>query len=92
MNKAELIAAVAEKTGMKKKDADIAVEAMLESIQESLVKGEAVKIIGFGSFDVKDRKSRTGRNPRNPEEEFVVPATRVPVWKAGKGLGQSQSK
>lgn len=86
MNKAELIAAVAEKTGFTKKDAEAAVNATMEGIKESLKKGEKVQLIGFGTFEVRNRKARTGRNPRKPGEVIKIPASNAPVFKAGKAL------
>ena len=85
MNKTELIAAVAEKTGLSKKDSDAAVAAVVDAITESLVQGEKVQLVGFGSFEVKKRAARTGRNPHT-KEQIEIPASRVPVFKAGKAL------
>ena len=85
MNKAELVGAVAEKTGMMRKDADKAVHAAFESIMESLGNGEKVQVLGFGTFDVRERKSREGRNPATGEA-IQIPAAKVPAFKAGKTL------
>ena len=85
MNKTELIAAVAEKTGLSKKDSDAAVAAVVDSITESLVNGEKVQLVGFGSFEVKNRSARMGRNPHT-KEQIEIPAAKVPVFKAGKAL------
>ena len=85
MNKVELIAAVAAKAGLSKKDAEKAIAAVVESIEEALVKGDKVQLIGFGSFEVKNRAARTGRNPKT-KETIQIPAARVPVFKAGKAL------
>ena len=85
MNKAELIAAVAEKTGLSKKDSEKAVNAAIDSIVDTLVAGEKVSIVGFGAFDVKERGVRVGRNPKT-REEIEIPATKVPFFKAGKAL------
>lgn len=85
MNKTELIANVAEKAGLSKKDAEKAVSAVFESITESLKAGDKVALVGFGTFDVKERAERTGKNPRTGEA-VVIPAARVPGFKAGKGL------
>ena len=85
MNKADLISAVAEKTGMSKKDSDAAVAAVVDAITESLVNGEKVQLVGFGSFEVKSRAARIGRNPHT-KETIKIDATRVPVFKAGKAL------
>ena len=85
MNKTELIAAVAEKTGLSKKDSDAAVAAMVDVITESLVQGEKVQLVGFGSFEVKSRAERMGRNPQT-KEPIPIPASKAPVFKAGKAL------
>ncbi len=88
MNKAELIAEVAEKTGLSKKDCERAVKAMLQTISETIETGEKVQLVGFGVFDVKMREARIGRNPKT-KEEIQIPASRVPVFKAGKALKDS---
>ena len=88
MNKAELIAEVAEKTGLSKKDTEKAVNAALDTITASLENGEKVSLVGFGVFDVKEREARMGRNPRT-KEEVEIPASRVPVFKAGKALKEA---
>ncbi len=86
MNKAELVASMAEKAGMSKKDSEAALNAFMASVQESLVEGDKVQLVGFGTFDVRERKARKGRNPRNPEQEISIPASKAPVFKAGKSL------
>ena len=85
MNKAELIATVAEKTGLSKKDSEKAVSATLETITSSLEAGEKVQLVGFGVFDVKVRGARVGRNPKT-KEEIAIPESRIPQFKAGKAL------
>ena len=85
MNKAELIAAVAEKTGLSKKDTEAVVSASLEVITDTLAQGEKVQLVGFGSFETKARAARIGRNPRT-KEEIKIPASKLPVFKAGKAL------
>ena len=85
MNKTELIAAVAEKTGMTKKDAERVINATFEAVSESLIKGDKVQVSGFGIFEVKAREARVGRNPRT-KEAIQIPATRLPVFKASKTL------
>lgn len=85
MNKAELIAVAAEKAGLSKKDCEKAVNAALDAITESLVKGEKVQLVGFGAFEVKERGARVGRNPQT-KEEIQIPASKVPQFKAGKAL------
>ena len=85
MNKAELITEVAEKSGMTKKDAEKAVNAVVEAIEEALTAGDKVSLVGFGTFEVRSRAARTGRNPRT-KEEIKIPATKIPAFKAGKQL------
>lgn len=85
MNKAELINAVSEKTGLSKKDSEKAINATFDTIGESLEAGERVQLVGFGVFDVKERAARMGRNPKT-KEEIEIPASRVPTFKAGKAL------
>ena len=92
MNKAELVAAVAEKTNFTKKDAEVAINAFLSTIEDALVKGEKVQLIGFGTFDTRDRKARQGRNPRKPDEVIDIPASKAPVFKAGKALKDTVAK
>lgn len=85
MNKTELIAEVANKAGLSRKDAEKALGAVVETITEAVVKGDKVQLVGFGSFKTKQREARTGRNPKT-KETIEIPATRVPVFKAGKAL------
>ena len=85
MNKSELVVSVAKETNMTKKAASEAVEATLSVIQDALARGEKVTLVGFGTFDVRDRKERQGVNP-STGERITIPATRVPVFKAGKAL------
>ena len=91
MNKAELIAAVAEKASLSKKDSEAAVNAALEAISAALQDGDKVQLVGFGSFEVKKRAARTGRNPRT-KEVVEIPASQVPVFKAGKALKDAVDK
>ena len=91
MNKAELIAQVAVKTGLSKKDSEKAVNAALDTITASLESGEKVSLVGFGVFDVKERGVRMGRNPKT-KEEIEIPASRVPQFKAGKALKEAVDK
>ena len=85
MNKTEIIAEVAQKTGMTKKDAERVINATIETIEASLVKGDKVQISGFGIFEVKAREARVGRNPRT-KETIQIPATKQPAFKAAKAL------
>ena len=91
MNKTELIAAVAEKAGLTKKDAERVINATVDTITESLVKGDKVQLFGFGIFEVKNREARVGRNPRT-KETIQIPATRLPVFKAAKALKDTVAK
>ena len=91
MNKAELINAVAASTGCSKKDTEAAVTAALETITAALKEGEKVQLVGFGSFEVKKRAARIGRNPKT-RESIEIPASVVPVFKAGKALKDAVSK
>ena len=91
MNKTELIAAVAEKSGMSKKDAEKALAAVVDTLTDAMVKGDKVQLVGFGSFESKTREARMGRNPKT-KETIEIPATRVPVFKAGKALKDAVSK
>ncbi|MFT9497608.1 HU family DNA-binding protein [Anaerosolibacter sp.] len=86
MNKAELVASMAEKSGLTKKDAETALNAFMKSVEEALAKNDKVQLVGFGTFDVRERKERQGRNPRNPEQVIEIPASKAPVFKAGKSL------
>jgi len=92
MNKGELVAAVAEKAGLTKKDAEVAVNALLSTVEETLAKGEKIQLVGFGNFEVKERAEREGRNPRNPEEVVKIAASKAPVFKAGKSLKDAVNK
>ena len=91
MNKTELIAAVAEKTGLTKKDAERVVAATFQTIADAMVKGDKVQVSGFGIFDVKNREARIGRNPRT-KEAVQIPATRLPAFKASKTLKDAVAK
>ena len=91
MNKTELIAAVAEKTGMSKKDTEAVVAATFEAVAETLAKGDKVQLVGFGSFEVKKRAARLGRNPKT-KETIKIEAAKVPVFKAGKALKDAVAK
>ena len=91
MNKAELITSMAEKSNLTKKDAELALKALIESVEEALEKGEKVQLIGFGTFETRERAERTGRNPRT-KEEIKIPASKVPVFKAGKEFKEKVNK
>lgn len=85
MNKADLVEALASKTGATKKSAEASLNAITEIITEALVKEDKVQLVGFGSFEVRKRAARKGHNPQT-NEEIKIPASKVPVFKAGKGL------
>ena len=85
MNKSKLIAAIAAKTGETKKSAEATVNAFIETVTEALTKGDKVQLVGFGSFEVRKRAARKGRNPQT-KEEIKIPASKAPVFKAGKAL------
>lgn len=91
MNKTELIAQVAEKSGLSKKDAEKALSAVLESVTEAMSNGDKVSLVGFGTFETKQREARTCRNPRT-NETIEVPASVAPVFKAGKALKDAVAK
>ncbi|PWM38517.1 MAG: HU family DNA-binding protein [Clostridiales bacterium] len=91
MTKAELINAIAEKSGFTKKDSDTALTAVLDAITDALVAGEKVSLIGFGTFEVKSRASRTGVNPRT-KEPITIAASKLPAFKAGKALKDAVAK
>ncbi|MBR6811767.1 MAG: HU family DNA-binding protein [Oscillospiraceae bacterium] len=88
MNKAELIRATADKTGLSLKDADKIISAAVDTIVEELASGGKVQLVGFGAFEVKERAARQGRNPQT-NEVIEIPASRTPVFKAGKRLREA---
>ncbi len=85
VKKADLVSRIAEKSGLNKKQAEAALDAFVASVQEALQAGEKVQLVGFGTFEARDRAARTGRNP-GTGEEIQIPASRVPAFKAGKVL------
>ena len=91
MNKSQVIDAVAQKTGMKKKDAETAVNAFLATVEEAMVAGEKVQLVGFGTFETKQRAARIGRNPAT-KESIEIPASRHPAFTAGKALKETVNK
>lgn len=92
MNKSELVASISEKSSLTKKDAEAALNAFIETVEESLAEEEKVQLVGFGTFEVRHRKAREGRNPRNPEEVIHIPASKAPVFRAGKALKEIVNK
>jgi DNA-binding protein HU-beta len=92
MNKAELVSSIAEKSNLTKKDTENALNAFMKVVEEALAKGDKVQLVGFGTFEVRERKAREGRNPRNPEEVIQIPASKAPVFKAGKALKEIVKK
>jgi len=91
LNKTELIASVAEKTDLTKKDTEKVVNALFQSIEEALAAGDKVQLIGFGTFEVRERAEREGRNPQT-NETIKIPASKVPAFKAGKSLKEAVNK
>lgn len=91
MTKAELVSAIAEKTEFTKKDSEIALAAVLESITAALKKGDKVALVGFGTFEVRARAARTGINPQT-KKKIKIPAAKVPAFKAGKALKEAVAK
>lgn len=83
MNKSDLIAKMAEKSGLTKKDNEVALKAFIEAVEEALESGDKVQLVGFGTFETRERAARVGRNPRT-KEEIQIPASKVPVFKVGK--------
>ncbi|AXY11430.1 HU family DNA-binding protein (plasmid) [Bacillus thuringiensis LM1212] len=88
MNKTELIKQVAQEANLTQKDATASVQAVLNQITQALVKGDSVQLIGFGTFEVRERSARTGRNPQTGEEMFI-PGGKTPAFKAGKSLKEA---
>ena len=91
MNKAELITSMAEKSQLTKKDAETALKAFIDSVQEALEGGDNVQLVGFGTFETRERAAREGRNPRT-KETINIPASTVPVFKAGKEFKERVNK
>ena len=91
MNKAELINAAAEKSGLSKKDTEAVVNAAIEAVTAALAEEEKIQLVGFGSFDVKKRSARVGRNPKT-KQSITIPASKIPVFKAGKALKDAVAK
>jgi DNA-binding protein HU-beta len=85
MNKTDLINSIASKSGLNKKNSEAALNAFVSSVEEALTSGEKVVLVGFGTFEVRQRAARKGRNPQT-REEIMIPASKAPVFKAGKGL------
>jgi len=91
MNKSELISSMAEKSKLTKKDTGIILKAFIESVEETLERKEKVQLMGFGTFEIRNRAARIGRNPRT-KEEISIPETIVPIFKAGKELKDKVKK
>ena len=91
MNKAELITSMAEKSQLTKKDAEAALKAFIDSVQEALEGGDKVQLVGFGTFETRERAARDGRNPRT-KEVIKIAASTVPVFKAGKEFKEKVNK
>ncbi len=91
MNKTELVGLIAEKSELSRKDSERALVATIEAISETLAKGEKVQLVGFGTFDISERKERTGVNPKT-KEKITIPASKAPKFKAGKALKEVVNK
>ena len=91
MNKTELVAAVAEQAGLSKKDAEAAVKAFTDVVAEALKAGDKIQLVGFGTFEIRERGERKGRNPQT-KQEIVIKASKLPVFKAGKALKDAVAK
>ena len=91
MNKTELVASIAAKAEISKKDADKALAALIETVTETLKAGDKIQLVGFGTFEVRERPERTGRNPKT-KETITIPASKVPAFKAGAGFKAAISK
>ena len=91
MNKTELISSIAEKAELTKKDAEAALKAFTETVEEVLASGNKIQLVGFGTFETRERAAREGRNPRT-KEPLTIPASTVPVFKAGKELKEKVNK
>ena len=91
MNKSELINSMAEKSKLTKKDAEAALKSFVESVQEALESGDKIQLVGFGTFETRERAAREGRNPRT-KETIQIPASTVPVFKAGKEFKERVNK
>lgn len=91
MNKTDLISSIASKSGLNKKNSEAALNAVIASIEEALVKGDKIVLVGFGTFEVRKRAARKGRNPQT-KQEITIPASNAPVFKAGKGLKSKVNK
>jgi len=91
VNKVDLVSALADRTGLTKRDADRVVDAFCDVIEEALAHGDKVSLVGFGTFEVRERQPRVGRNPQTGEQ-LQIPATRVPAFRAGKALKETVEK
>lgn len=91
MNRSEFVAAIADKTGLTKKDADKAVAAFIETVTDALKSGDKVQFVGFGTFEVRQRPERTGRNPQT-KQTITIPASKAPAFKVGNALKSAVNK
>lgn len=91
MTKAELVTMAASKSGLSKKDTEKAISGVIDAITETLAKGESIQLVGFGTFEVRERAERTGINPRT-KEKITIAATKVPAFKAGRALKDAVAK
>lgn len=85
MNKSDLVNSIANKSGLNKKNSEAALDAFLSSVEDAMKNGDKIQLVGFGTFEVKERAARKGRNPQT-KQEITIPASKAPVFKPGKGL------
>lgn len=91
MNKTDLVNSMAQKSSLSKKDAEKALNAFIESVEGALVSGDKVQLVGFGSFEVRERAARKGRNPQT-KEEITIEASKAPIFRVGKALKDTVNK
>jgi DNA-binding protein HU-beta len=84
MNKGDLVESISEKAGLSKKDTEKALKALVDTVEDAVASGDKVQLIGFGTFEARERQARMGRNPKNPNEKIAIAARKSPAFKAGK--------
>lgn len=89
MNKSDLVSKMAEKSGLTKKDTQKALDSFMACVEEALIEGDKVQLVGFGTFETRERAARQGRNPKNPDQIIEIAASKAPVFKAGKSFKEA---
>ena len=89
MNKSDLVSKMAEKSGLTKKDAQKALDSFMACVEEALIEGDKVQLVGFGTFETRERAARQGRNPKNPDQIIEIAASKAPVFKVGKSFKEA---